>query len=52
MRKPAKWKSLMAEWLEQAFKCHEMFCHDLEVMSMMHVGPNWTQIRPPRLVVS
>ena len=26
-------KSLMAEWLEQAFQWHEMYCHDLEVMS-------------------
>ena len=26
-------KSLMAEWLEQVAQCHEMCCHDLEVMS-------------------
>ena len=24
----------MAEWLEQASQCHEMCCHDLEVMSL------------------
>ena len=24
---------LMAEWLDQVFKRHEMYCHDLEVMS-------------------
>ena len=23
----------MAEWLEQASQWHEMYCHDLEVMS-------------------
>ena len=22
----------MAEWLEQAFQCHEVYCHDLKVM--------------------
>ena len=26
-------KSLMAEWLEQASQWHEVYCHDLEVMS-------------------
>ena len=26
-------KSLMAKWLEQASQSHEMYCHDLEVMS-------------------
>ena len=26
-------KSLMAEWLEQVSQRHEMYCHDLEVMS-------------------
>ena len=26
-------KSLMAKWLEQASQWHEMYCHDLEVMS-------------------
>ena len=26
-------KSLMAEWLVQASQCHEMYCHDMEVMS-------------------
>ena len=26
-------KSLMAEWLEQASQCHEMCCHDPDVMS-------------------
>ena len=29
-----KKKSLMAEWLEQASQWHEMYCHDLEVMSL------------------
>ena len=24
----------MAEWLEQASQWHEMYCHDLEVMSL------------------
>ena len=24
----------MAKWLEQASQCHEMYCHDLEVMSL------------------
>ena len=23
----------MVKWLEQAFQCHETYCHDLEVMS-------------------
>ena len=27
------WKSLMAEWLEQASQWYGMYCHDLEVMS-------------------
>ena len=27
-------ESLMAEWLEQASRWHEMYCHDLEVMSL------------------
>ena len=27
-------KSLRAEWLEQASQWHEMYCHDLEVMSL------------------
>ena len=27
-------KSLMAEWLEQASQFHEVYCHDLEVMSL------------------
>ena len=26
-------KSLMAEWLEQVSQRHEMYCHDLKVMS-------------------
>ena len=26
-------KSLMAKWLEQESQWHEMYCHDLEVMS-------------------
>ena len=26
-------RSLMAKWLEQASQRHEMYCHDLEVMS-------------------
>ena len=25
--------SLMAKWLEQKSQIHEMYCHDLEVMS-------------------
>ena len=29
----ARIKSLMAKWLEQASQWHEMYCHDLEVMS-------------------
>ena len=24
----------MAKWLEQASQCHELYCHDLEVMSL------------------
>ena len=27
-------KSLMAKWLEQVSQWHEMYCHDLEVMSL------------------
>ena len=27
-------KSLMASWLEQASQGHEVYCHDLEVMSL------------------
>ena len=27
-------KSLMAEWLEQVSQGHEMYSHDLEVMSL------------------
>ena len=27
-------KSLMAEWLEQVSQRHEMYCHDLKVMSL------------------
>ena len=27
-------KSLMAEWLEQASQWHEMYCYDLDVMSL------------------
>ena len=26
-------KSLMAKWLEKVSQLHEMYCHDLEVMS-------------------
>ena len=26
-------KSLMAEWLEQASQWHEVYCHDVQVMS-------------------
>ena len=26
-------KSLMAEWLKQASQRHDMYCHDIEVMS-------------------
>ena len=26
-------QSLIAEWLEQASQWHEMYCHDLEVIS-------------------
>ena len=29
-------KSLMAEWLEWASQWHEVYCHDLEVMSSNH----------------
>ena len=29
-------KSLMAEWLEQEFQLHEMYCHDMEVMDSNH----------------
>ena len=28
------WKSLMTEWLEQASQWHEMYCHDLEAISL------------------
>ena len=31
----------MAEWLEQASQWHEMYCHDLEVMS---VNPSRGQV--------
>ena len=31
----------MAEWQEQAFQWHEMYCHDLEVMSS---NPNWVEL--------
>ena len=34
-------KSLMAEWLEQASQWHEMYCHDLEVMSS---NPGWVEL--------
>ena len=27
-------KTLMAEWLEQVSQWHELYCHDLEVMSL------------------
>ena len=27
-------KSLNAEWLDQALQWHEMYCHDLEIMSL------------------
>ena len=27
-------KSLIAKWLEQSSRCHEVYCHDLEVMSL------------------
>ena len=30
----------MAEWLEQMSQWHEMYFHDLEVMSLTLVGPN------------
>ena len=29
-----KKKSLMAMWLEQASQWHEMYCHDLKLMSL------------------
>ena len=35
----AEW--LMAEWLEQASQWHEMYCHDLEVMSS---NPGWVEL--------
>ena len=31
----------MAEWLQQASQCHEMYCHDLEVMSS---SPGWVKL--------
>ena len=31
----------MAKWLEQASQWHEMYCHDLEVMSS---NPGWVEI--------
>ena len=34
-------KSLMAKWLEQASQRHEMYCHDLEVMSS---NPGWVEL--------
>ena len=34
-------KSPMAEWLEQASKWHEMYRHDLEVMSS---NPDWVEL--------
>ena len=35
---PPGYESMMAEWLEQASQGHEMYCHDLEVMSL-NPGP-------------
>ena len=35
-------KSLMAKWVEQASQWHEMYCHDLEVMSS---NPSWVKLR-------
>ena len=34
--------SLMAEWLEQTSQWHEMYCHDLDVMSS---DPSWVERR-------
>ena len=34
-------KSLIAEWLEQASQWHEMYGHDLEVMSL---NPGWVEL--------
>ena len=34
-------KSLMAGWLQQAPQWHEVYCHDLEVMSL---NPGWVEI--------
>ena len=31
----------MASWLEQASQWHEMYCHDLEVMSS---NPGWVEL--------
>ena len=41
-------KSLMTEWLEQASQWHEMYCHDLEVMSS---NPGQVEIRVPDISV-
>ena len=35
----------MAEWLEQASQWHEMYCHDLEVMSS-NPGRVELEVRP------
>ena len=34
-------KSLLVEWLEQASQQHEVYCHDLEVMSL---NPSWVEL--------
>ena len=31
----------MAEWLDQASEWHEMYCHDLKVMSS---NPSWVEL--------
>ena len=31
----------MSEWLDQASKWHEMYCYDLEVMSL---NPGWVEL--------
>ena len=31
----------MAEWLEQASHWHEIYCHDLEVISL---SPSWVEL--------
>ena len=36
-----KQKSLIAAWLEQAPQWHEVYCHNLEVMSS---NPGWVEL--------